>query len=262
MPRVTRTIIPRIRKSLRERGIVTSLRRSFLLPVHIFREYRDAKSLRPTSRASEFDSKNGVDTDGKLEGWMYLSDLDIASPNWIDGNDYMPIEPERFRRALSSLDIAFEDFTFIDFGSGKGRALLLASEFPFKRILGLEFSPELHRTAEGNIQRYRSATQKCRDIQSLNLDFANYALPPEASVLFFFNPCRTRVMSEVMAGIGRSLLSRPRPLYIAYVAPTLAQEQLFASTGFLEKILEDAEFRFRLYRALLTEDRYQNVRLP
>jgi hypothetical protein len=126
----------------------------------------------------------------------------------------------------------------------------LASEFPFKRILGLEFSPELHKAAEGNIQRYSSATQKCRDIQSLNVDFADYALPPEASVLFFFHPCRTRVLSEVVAGIGRSLLSYHRLLYVAYVAPTLEQEQLFASSGFLEKISENPEFRFCLYRAL------------
>lgn len=167
MPRVIKTMIPRIRKSLRERGLITSLRRSLLLPVHLFREYRAAKSLHPDTQVSEFDREYGVDTDGEFKGWTYLSDLDIASPNWIDGNDYAAIEPERFRRVFSSFDIAFEDFTFIDFGSGKGRALLLASDFPFKRILGLEFSPELHQAAEGNIRRYSSATQKCRDIQSL-----------------------------------------------------------------------------------------------
>jgi hypothetical protein len=96
-------MIPRIKKSLRERGLVTSLRRSFLLPVHLFQEYRAAKSLSPTSHVSEFDSEYGVDTDGRFGGWTYLSDLDIASPNWIDGNDYAAIEPERFRRVLSSL---------------------------------------------------------------------------------------------------------------------------------------------------------------
>jgi hypothetical protein len=139
-----------------------------------------------------------------------LSDLNIPGSNWIDGTDYTAIEPTRFKRVLAGFDTAFEDYTFVDFGSGKGRALLLASEYPFKRILGLEFSPELHRTAEENIRRYNSATQKCQDIQSLNVDFADYALPPEASVLFFFHPCRTRVLSGVVARIRRSLLSHPR----------------------------------------------------
>jgi tRNA G46 methylase TrmB len=45
---------------------------------------------------------------------------------------------------VSRLNISFEDFTFFDFGSGKGRALHLASEFPFKNIIGVEFSSKLH----------------------------------------------------------------------------------------------------------------------
>jgi hypothetical protein len=67
-------------------------------------------------------------------------------------------------------------------------------------------------------------------------------------VLFFFHPCRIRVLAMVMAGIRRSLLSSPRPLYIAYVAPTLEQQQLFASAGFLEKIVDNEDFKFCLYR--------------
>ena len=137
MPRVMRTLIPRIKKSFRERGLVSSLCRSVLLPAHLFREYRAARSLHPDDYISEFDSEHGVDTEGRFEGWTYLSDLDIASSNWIDGSDYAAIEPARFKRVLAAFDIGFEDYTFLDFGSGKGRALLLASEFPFKRILGL-----------------------------------------------------------------------------------------------------------------------------
>ena len=120
MPRVTRTIIPRIKKSIQERGLVTTLFRSFLLPVHLFREHRAARTLRSNGERSEFDREHGVDTDGRFEGWTYLSDLDIPSANWIHGNDYAAIEPLRFRRALAGLDIYFEDFTFVDFGSGTG----------------------------------------------------------------------------------------------------------------------------------------------
>jgi hypothetical protein len=254
MPSVTRTIIPRIRKSLRERGLATTLRRSFLLPLHLLREYRVAKSLPAGGRLSEFDRVHGVDTDGQYGGWTYLSDLDIPSPNWIDGHDYLPIEPDRFKRVLESLDIAFEDFTLIDFGSGKGRALLMASEYSFKRIMGLEFSPELHRIAEDNIRRYSSPTQKCSNIQSLNVDFTNYILPLEASVLFFFDPCRGRALAEITAGIGRSLLACPRPLYVAYVAPRSELEQMFASAGFLREIYRSNEMNFCIYQGHCGQD--------
>ena len=109
MPRVSRTIIPRIKNSLRERGLITSLCRSFLLPVHLFREYRDAKSLRPEGHVSEFDSEYGVETAGRFGDWTYLSDLDIPSSNWFEGNDYSAIEPIRFKHVLASFYIAFED---------------------------------------------------------------------------------------------------------------------------------------------------------
>lgn len=249
MPRISKTIVPRIRKSLRDRGLAGTLRRGFLLPLHLMNEYRLAKTLRPGGPASEFDRTYGVDTDGQFGACTFLSDLEIPSPNWIEGYDYVPISPERFRSALASLDIAFEDFTFIDFGSGKGRALLLASEYPFKEVMGLEFSPDLHRIAEDNIARYRSATQKCRNIRSLNADFASFAIPPEPLVLFFFDPCRGRVLADVVARIAESLLSCPRPLYVVYVAPRAEVEQLFAGVQYLKEICRDSEAVFCIYES-------------
>src|SRR5215475_14101173 len=140
MPKVWRTVVPRIRKSLRDYGLAKSLRRSILLPIHLIKEYRSAKELRAGGPQNEFDRVHNVDTDGQFGGWTYLSDLNIQSPNWIDGNNYLAIAPERFNCVLQSLGISFDQYTFIDFGSGKGRALLLASEFPFKEIVGVEFA--------------------------------------------------------------------------------------------------------------------------
>ena len=249
MPRIARTVIPRIKKSLRERGLAASLGRSFLLPVHLWNEYRAARALRPDSSPSEFDQTYGVDTEGDLHGWTHLSDLDIPSPNWIDGNNYTPILPQCFDRIMASLDIAFEDYTFIDFGSGKGRALLLASHFGFERTIGLEFSPELHRIAQENIRRYRSPRQKCANIQSLNVDFVDFVLPAQPSVLFFFDPCRGPVLKAVLAGIQRSLAESPRPLYIAYVAPRPEQERLFRSAIFLKETLRSIESNSCIYQS-------------
>jgi len=133
--------------------VLVSLSRAVFLPVHLFREYRAARRLVRDQRRSDFDRAYDVDTDGDFGGWTYLSDLSIPSPNWIHGNNYTGIDPERFSGILAGVTIKFEDFVFIDFGSGKGRALLLASEFPFKRIVGVEFSPELHAAAVDNIRR-------------------------------------------------------------------------------------------------------------
>ena len=162
MPRLLRTIVPRFRRSLAERGIFVTILRSTLLPFHLVREYVMARRLGREPEHSEFDRKFGVDTDGEFGGWTFLSDLNIPSPNWIEGHNYAGIEPERFFAIFEKLPVRFEDFVFIDFGSGKGRALLLASEYPFKKIIGIEFSPQLNAIAKRNIALYASGTQKCR----------------------------------------------------------------------------------------------------
>ena len=53
----------------------------------------------------------------------------MSNVNSGRGVNYTGIDPARFWMALLSVELKHEDFTFIDFGSGKGRALLMASEF-------------------------------------------------------------------------------------------------------------------------------------
>jgi SAM-dependent methyltransferase len=250
MPRISKTILPRIRRSLRERGLATSLFRSVLLPVHLVRELRAARRLRGGGNLSAFDSEHGVDTEGEMDGWTYLSDLKISSSNWIDGTDYAAIEPERFHRLLGSLNIPFEETAFIDFGSGKGRALLLASEFSFRQIIGLEFAPELHAIAIENLGRYRSHAQKCENIASVNVDFLDFALPAGPLLLYFFDPCHLRVFKRVIERIGQSLARDPRPLTLAYVAPRRETEEFLATVSFLREVSRSDELNFIVYGAV------------
>lgn len=254
MPRVARTIIPRIRNSIQQRGLWVSLRRSFLLPVHLLREFRQSRRLQPTGSYDTFDRDLGVETEGQLEGWTYVSDLDIPSANWIHGNNYSPIEPERFRAAMSALPLNYEEFVFIDFGSGKGRALLLAAEFPFKQILGVEFSPQLHAIAQANIQRRvvsnsAHSTQGAGRIQSVCMDFLDFPLPPAPSVYFFFDPCDEYVLAKLLGRIEDSLHAHPRQLYLIYLAPTAVKEQMLDSAHLLSKLVKDTPRNFCLYRS-------------
>ncbi len=229
MPRLTRTIIPRIKKSIAERGILASLLRSILLPVHLFREHKRARSAARDHERSEFDDAYGVETDEDAGGRTYLSDLEIPSATWIYGVDYIAIEPERFRAALSQLAIQFENFTFVDFGSGKGRALLLAAEFPFKRIVGVEFAPELHAIAQRNIRNCRNPKQRCAAIESVLMDFSAYEPPGGPCVFYFYNPCEERVLGKTIENVRRSLEKEPRTIYIVYVAP--AHEEAMRVAG-------------------------------
>jgi SAM-dependent methyltransferase len=231
LPRILKTVLPRIRRSIAERGVLVSIRRSVLLPFHLISEYRDARRLPQAAEHSDFDRAHGVDTDGAQGDWTYLSDLKIPSRNWIHGNDYCGIEPERFNTVLSAIPLKYEDFTFIDFGSGKGRALLLASHFPFRRIVGVEFSPDLHAAAQRNILSYPRHLMRCAEVESLCRDFLEFELPPEPSVLFFFDPCSEVLFHQWLRKLRASVQAHPRPLFVIYIAP-----------GRKKPILDHAEF--------------------
>ena len=66
MPRISRTVLPRIRKSIEERGVLVTLARSVLLPAHLLKEYRASRELRREQPVSDFDLVHGVDTEGDL----------------------------------------------------------------------------------------------------------------------------------------------------------------------------------------------------
>lgn len=217
MPAIYKTIYPRICRSLEQQGLLKTAWRCLGGPCRFVREYLRVHRDYPGSAAPHaFDLAHGVETSTRV----HHSDLQIDSPNRIFGGGYWPTPPELFKEALSRIDLRHEDFTFIDFGSGKGRVLLLASDYLFRRIIGIEFSSELHALTQQNIRRYTSATQKCSEITSLCMDFTESELPKELLVLFFYNPSSTQAMTAVAANIARSLAERKRAIFVIYVTPS------------------------------------------
>jgi SAM-dependent methyltransferase len=121
--------------------------------------------------------------------------------------------------AMSRLGIDYRDYVFIDLGSGKGRLLLLASEFPFKRVVGVEIDDTLHQIATRNIARYDSRSQQCADVQSICSDATDYQFPDEPSVIFLYNPFNHVVLEAVLSGLRQSLQKSPRQVIVVYFNP-------------------------------------------
>jgi hypothetical protein len=124
-----------------------------LLLVGLERMFRELSTLKPSvrrqirereQRSAEFDRRLGVDTSGTI----HPAEMDVDSSNLLYAVSYRGSDPESFTRALEILPLAYGNFQFIDFGSGKGRAVLLAAEFAFAKIIGVEFSEQLHRVAQ------------------------------------------------------------------------------------------------------------------
>src|SRR5258706_1122372 len=173
-------------------------------------------ATRPARRSFEaqrrFDRRFGVDTSGILEP----GELGVDVRNIDDAGGYEATPRPVFFRILKSLPVRYERFAFVDLGSGKGAALLYASELPFKKIIGVELSPGLHRIAERNIAGYRGERTRCGDVKSVCADAAAYVLPPEPTILFLFNPFRGRTLETVAGNIQSSLRAQPREAFVIY----------------------------------------------
>ncbi len=125
-------------------------------------------------RNKMFDIKYNVETARDVE----LKHLKIDSPNAGAGVMYSGTDPKSFKALFNNWQIPFADFTFVDLGSGKGRVLLMASEYSFKKIIGVEFSEELNQTAQKNIRSYRNPAQKCREIEAVCQDATLFVPTP------------------------------------------------------------------------------------
>jgi SAM-dependent methyltransferase len=161
---------------------------------------------------------------------------------------YQPTEPALFAEmmdAVASLvgNNGFRDVTFIDIGSGKGRALLLAADYPFRRIVGVELLPELDRIAKDNIANYKSECQKCFAIESIVGDAGEFHFPQEPLVVYLFNPLPEAGLAKLISNLEGSLRAYPRPIFILYHNPLL--EGVLAGCSNLRRV--DGTHQYAIY---------------
>lgn len=146
---------------------------------------------------------------------------------------YVATEPWLFEQIMQALPIVFGDFTFVDLGAGKGRALLLAAPYGFPRIIGVEFMPELYRVAEENIRKFAASHPQARPIQSLCMDAREFSFPEGPLVVYLFNPFPEAVFAAVLRNLRESWQASPRPVIVAYRSPE--SEKLLAESDWLQK---------------------------
>jgi SAM-dependent methyltransferase len=188
------------------------------------RMVKSAPIERSRSQADRaYDHEIGVDT----ATWVRVPDLDTASPNRQYAVRYQPTDVDEFALLMAKLDVDHSEFTFVDYGSGKGRVLMLAAEYPFKRIIGVEFSESLDRTARKNLAKLGPDAAR---VTTHVMDAVDYDPPDEPLVLYFFNPFASPVLRTVLERVNASLDRRPRPAYVVVTAPPELAETIEASS--------------------------------
>jgi SAM-dependent methyltransferase len=161
-----------------------------------------------------FDIVHGTDTGGRVPS-EYLPPSDLTSE---ESFSYVGCDPDFVRRSLAFLPSP-EPFAFIDLGCGKGRALLLASELPFRAITGADISEDLVNVAQNNALIFARKFPERTPIHAAKGDAGRFQFPPGDFVLFLYNPFGRDIMNRVVAAAEAALEIEKRRIFIVYCNP-------------------------------------------
>jgi SAM-dependent methyltransferase len=179
-----------------------------------------------------FERRLGVQTSGDIR----LEDLGIAADGRVK---YRPVGWLMLRRILPPSAVTMDD-VFLDIGSGKGRAVLLAAAYRFRRVIGVELSTQLVDIAQDNVDRC-TARLRCADVVLVNADAVEYEIPDDVTVVFMNNPLRGANFAAVVEHVLDSYDRRPRTMRIVYANPI--EEPALLSTGRIRMIRRTRGFR-------------------
>jgi len=206
--------IAKVRWSLNHRGVFGTLKTAAgrLVP----RKTEAARVQAP----HPFDTEHGVDTSGLLTA------VDLASghPNDLLVTGYGGTPPSRFRFVMDRWFAAppenpISSYTFLDIGAGKGRTLMLACDYPFREIIGVERNLGLTDIAAANLEKWRASGHLCPPTRAVCRDILEFEFPDTPCLFYLYNPFAEPILRRLIEHIERSFSANPRPLDILYSHP-------------------------------------------
>lgn len=184
-----------------------------------------------------FDLQFGVRTSGLVAG----RHLATGHRHDRQATAYFGVAPSVFhaliRRWRKSAPAAgMEATTFVDYGAGMGRALLLAAEMPFKEVIGVELHPSLAAIARRNLRAWRALGRERSPVRVVEGDAVEFELPQGPALVFLFNPFGATVLKRLLKALRGRALESPTLMDLLYVN----NEQ--------EHVMESARGWTRIYR--------------
>jgi SAM-dependent methyltransferase len=156
----------------------------------------------------------------------------------LDGHDeenvsYVPMNWRQLKWALPVRSVSRDD-VFIDIGSGKGRAVLVAAvNYPFGRVIGVELAKELHETAQANMAASANKVRAGK-VELICADVREYEIPDDVTVIYMNNPVRGSIFGGLLDSISASQKRNPRRMRVIYYNPV--EEEALLATGQWRKV--------------------------
>jgi SAM-dependent methyltransferase len=190
-----------------------------------------------------FDLRYGTET----MRWVGVEDLGANSEHDVNAVSYRATKARPLRKLIGKLDLP-RDRAFVDLGSGKGRALLLAARLGFQKVVGVEFSPTLCAIARQNVKIFTRRTRITARIDVIESDVALFNIQPEQCIFYAYNPFDGTVMERLVANLRDSLKQFPRRVWLLYSTPihatVIEKSELFSSA----KEFEIGGVEFKVYK--------------
>jgi hypothetical protein len=155
-----------------------------------------------------YDRSFGIDTAGVIEA----SELGTGA----SAKGYHGMPPKIAEYMICQIAPRAKEFAFVDLGAGKGRVVLMAARYPFRKVIGVELSKSLCDIAWQNIQNGASRFHCVAPIEIIHADASTYAIPEGCCTLFLYNPFFGEIADRVVTNILRSFQTAPREIMILY----------------------------------------------
>ena len=182
------------------------------------------KKLQPAIHP--FDQLHGTDTSGLIAGEVIAEGTGIKVEELTA---YYGIAPSILHRLLDhwlqritpqphGVPRNIERTVFLDVGAGKGRAMLLASQYPFLRVEGVELNETLADIARNNIALWQRDTtsEALAPIHLHHADATKHTLPAEPTLAFLFHPFELPILRRFLKHVEDSQARNERPFDLLY----------------------------------------------
>lgn len=198
-----------------------------------------------------WDRINGYDTEKTVFGDEYRKMVSALDPSHTVGEvsgtgarPYTAIPIGAFKQMIRRVDVDRSRYDFVDIGCGKGRALILASQMGFRKVIGVELASELCQIARRNAVRLQERSPSLSPIEIVEADATLYEFPNTPLVVLLYNPFGPELLDKVIGRLAVSLNDSPRDAVLLYRWAVESQ----VLEAYPEFAMVDKTWAFRIYR--------------
>ncbi len=174
----------------------------------------------------------------ETKGWISTKQLGIHHPESVE---YSSVYYSHLYEMFNKLPVDKSNSTLLDYGCGKGRVIVLAASYQYKKIIGIELS-NLIDIAKNNISKMKH--RKTANIELKQCNAEDFNVPSDVNIIFFFNPFTGSTLKNVTKNIHSSYKLNPRKLYIIYFNNDHF-EKIIKHQDWLTKV-DQVEFHYKI----------------